>query len=256
MLLLSHAIIPCLHTWIVTHLCGSVNSELRTIYVNNVWSYHNQLFTMHQSGYYNLVSFIFGTTIPTSFNILMKCFLHLYIYAATQGIRVVYMQQHGMEACNNNTPSLHLLLTHVIIVACPHNCTCFSTCHPTSFNILMEMLLLSCYVLLHAFIFCLTEYILPSSLCCCIYTALSPCFAALSPCFAAYPSFAAYNTAFIPCFAAYISSSPLLHNLSWSLNTVNVNKVKAISKQAIKKLWTTFSAMSGADASSKFSWRE
>ena len=26
---------------------------------------------------YNLVSFIFGTTIPTSFNILMKCFLHL-----------------------------------------------------------------------------------------------------------------------------------------------------------------------------------
>ena len=30
MLLLLHAIIPCLHT---LHLCGSVNSELRTIYV-------------------------------------------------------------------------------------------------------------------------------------------------------------------------------------------------------------------------------
>ena len=29
-------------------------------------------------GHYNLVSLIFGTTIPTSFNILMKCFLHLF----------------------------------------------------------------------------------------------------------------------------------------------------------------------------------
>ena len=28
---------------------------------------------MHHSGYYNPVSLIFGTTIPTSFNILMKC---------------------------------------------------------------------------------------------------------------------------------------------------------------------------------------
>ena len=78
MLLLLHAIIPCLHTWIVIHLCGSMNSELRTIYVSSVWSNHNQLFTMHHSGYYNRVSFIFGTTIPTSFIILMKCFLHLY----------------------------------------------------------------------------------------------------------------------------------------------------------------------------------
>ena len=31
MLLLLHAIIPCLHTRIVIHLCGSVNSELQTI---------------------------------------------------------------------------------------------------------------------------------------------------------------------------------------------------------------------------------
>ena len=35
---------------------------------------------MHQLGHYNLVSLIFGTTIPTSLNILMKCFLRLYIY--------------------------------------------------------------------------------------------------------------------------------------------------------------------------------
>ena len=32
-LLLLHAIIPCLHTQIVIHLCGSMNSELRTIHV-------------------------------------------------------------------------------------------------------------------------------------------------------------------------------------------------------------------------------
>ena len=32
---------------------------------------------MHHSGYY-LVSLIFGNTIPTSFNILVKLFLHLY----------------------------------------------------------------------------------------------------------------------------------------------------------------------------------
>ena len=32
--------------------------------------------TVHHSGYYNLV---FGTTIPTFFNILMKCFLHFNI---------------------------------------------------------------------------------------------------------------------------------------------------------------------------------
>ena len=57
---------------VVTH----VVIELQTIYVSSSWLYHNQLFTMHHSGYYNLVSFIFGTTIPISFNILMKCFLH------------------------------------------------------------------------------------------------------------------------------------------------------------------------------------
>ena len=50
---------------------------------NGAWdvhmlSYYNQLFTVHHLGYYNLVSLIFGTTIPTSFNILMKCFLHLF----------------------------------------------------------------------------------------------------------------------------------------------------------------------------------
>ena len=33
MLLLLHAIIPCLHTQIVIHFCGSMNSELQTIYV-------------------------------------------------------------------------------------------------------------------------------------------------------------------------------------------------------------------------------
>ena len=57
MLLLLHAIIPCLHR------CMNCNC--------------NKLFTVHHSGHYNLVSLIFGTTIPTSFNILMKCFFTL-----------------------------------------------------------------------------------------------------------------------------------------------------------------------------------
>ena len=56
---------------------GSVNSKLLTIYVSSVWSFHNQLFTMHHSGCY-LVSLIYGTTISTSFNILVKCFFTLY----------------------------------------------------------------------------------------------------------------------------------------------------------------------------------
>ena len=44
------------------------------MYTSGVWSYHNQLFTVHHSGYYSPVSLNFGTTIPTSFNILMKCY--------------------------------------------------------------------------------------------------------------------------------------------------------------------------------------
>ena len=41
---------------------------------------------------FDLVSILFGTSIPTSFNILVKMFLHLYMYAARQEM-----------ACNNNT---------------------------------------------------------------------------------------------------------------------------------------------------------
>ena len=37
-------------------------------YISCAWSHHNHV---HHSGYYSLVSLIFGTTIPTSFN---KCF--------------------------------------------------------------------------------------------------------------------------------------------------------------------------------------
>ena len=80
MLLLLHAIIPCLH------MCMNCNSSLCMhnfhvvsfphIHKLCIWSDHNQLFTVHHSRHYNLVSLIFGTTIPTSFNILMKCFLH------------------------------------------------------------------------------------------------------------------------------------------------------------------------------------
>ena len=34
--------------------------------------------------YFDLVSILFGTSIPTSFNILVKMFLHLYIYVEDQ----------------------------------------------------------------------------------------------------------------------------------------------------------------------------
>ena len=90
----------CTHEFF--HLWGSVNSELRTIYVSSVWSHHNQLFTMHHSGYYNLVSLIFGTTIPTSFNILIKCFLH-FIYMDPQwclcAICCTSYRPLGLPAC-------------------------------------------------------------------------------------------------------------------------------------------------------------
>ena len=66
MLLLLHAIIPCLHTWIV---CGSVNSELRAIYISSVWSFHNHCAPLR-------LSCFFSSTIPTSFNILVKCFFY------------------------------------------------------------------------------------------------------------------------------------------------------------------------------------
>ena len=37
-------------------------------YISCVWSHHNQLFTVHHSVHYNLVSLIFGTPIPKHFN--------------------------------------------------------------------------------------------------------------------------------------------------------------------------------------------
>ena len=46
--------------------------------------YGHIIITVHHSGYYSLVSLIFGTIIPTSFNILMKCFytckIHVFSY--------------------------------------------------------------------------------------------------------------------------------------------------------------------------------
>ena len=79
--------------------CGSVNSELQTVDVHMmllichaefpcvfsiiacrhrlciyIWSYDNHLFTMHHSGYSNLVSLFFCTTIPTSGNIFYTCY--------------------------------------------------------------------------------------------------------------------------------------------------------------------------------------
>ena len=38
---------------------------------------HNQLFTVHHSDYYNLVPLVFGTTTPTSSNILTLIFVYV-----------------------------------------------------------------------------------------------------------------------------------------------------------------------------------
>ena len=50
---------------------------------------------MHHLGYYNLVTLIFGTTISTSFNILMKCFLHLFTCTciALRGVLTSVLQE-------------------------------------------------------------------------------------------------------------------------------------------------------------------
>ena len=130
------------------------------MYTSCVWSYHNQLFTVHHSDYYSLVSLVFGPIITTSFNILMKFFT--LVHAVTQGLRArnnnnmhnpklsIYAAKQVVRACNNNNmrnPSLHPLIsvTHVIIVACPHSLfyciyttlvsLLFGTVIPTSFNI-------------------------------------------------------------------------------------------------------------------------
>ena len=44
---------------------------------------------MHHSGHY-LVSLIFGTTIPTSFNILVKCFFTLYTHTLYRVMQVAH----------------------------------------------------------------------------------------------------------------------------------------------------------------------
>ena len=69
------------------------------MYTSCVWSYHNQLFTVHHSGYYSLVSLVFGTTIPTSFNILMKYFLHFTCIYVVSSFFVIYKYQIDFSIC-------------------------------------------------------------------------------------------------------------------------------------------------------------
>ena len=99
-----------------------MNSELQTIYISCVWSYHNQLFTV---GHYNLVPLIFGTTIPTSFNILMKCFLH-FSYYRTDGPSLgydiyIYIYTFTYFLCHVGIPVLcRQLLPPHFPTHCPH----------------------------------------------------------------------------------------------------------------------------------------
>ena len=63
---------------------------------------------MHHLSYYNSVPLNFGTTIPTFFNILMKCFLHLYEYcllssAAGPGqVPVIQRNGYNLGLLSNN----------------------------------------------------------------------------------------------------------------------------------------------------------
>ena len=75
---------------------------------------------------FDLVSILFSTSIPTSFNILVEMFLHFDIYDYTQLKYIVwsseftqpqrwitiYVSRQGIIACNNNNmrnPSLHFI---------------------------------------------------------------------------------------------------------------------------------------------------
>ena len=71
---------------------------------------------MHYSGYYNLVSLIFGTTIPTSFNILVKCFYTCYNSNTMQNSICFYtcftgfycIQLHQCVTCQVSTSFVYI----------------------------------------------------------------------------------------------------------------------------------------------------
>ena len=88
---------------------------------------------MHHSGYY-LVSFIFGTTIPTSFNILVKCFLHFICRDGTDTTR----------------PFFHTELPNAVFTSMYTHSTCVSVPAKTqhvnytaTFDILVHLVLLN-----------------------------------------------------------------------------------------------------------------
>ena len=79
---------------------------------------------MYHLGYF-LVSLIFGTTIPTSFNILMKCFLHLFICDIC--IVLYYMRQmwNHVFYCylyyTNKNPALSgIIVPFSVVCTCMH----------------------------------------------------------------------------------------------------------------------------------------
>ena len=66
---------------------------------------------MHHSDYY-FVSLIFGTTIPTSFNILVKCFLHLYIRVQWNLRTKVTPGDEPFGLCREVGPCLEVVCKH------------------------------------------------------------------------------------------------------------------------------------------------
>ena len=90
---------------------------------------------MHHSGYYNLVSLIFGTTIPTSFNILMKCFLHVDTYTP----QPVTQDVDGPNHCyvkSHFTTSKHMLHLYV-------SSTIYHMCMYMQYKLTLDVVLVS-----------------------------------------------------------------------------------------------------------------
>ena len=77
------------------------------MYTSCVWSYHNQLYTVHHSGYYSLVSLVFGTIV---FNILMKYFLHLFHQFFVLVTILLQQEYCHIQNLKQNTTYHHLII--------------------------------------------------------------------------------------------------------------------------------------------------
>ena len=113
------------------------------MYTSCVWSYHNQLFTVHHLGYYSFVSLVFGTTIPTSFNILMKFFTLVSPVFPTY----LLLQQ---EYCHCHIQNLKYNTTYHYLIIRKYYCQCKSVVRLDKESNFSEIYILSTSSLLRA----------------------------------------------------------------------------------------------------------